>query len=383
MNPSIRWDIYCRVVDNFGDAGVCWRLARQLATEHGLAVTLWIDNVATLARIVPQLDAGADDQAAQGLRVRRFCDNATRDSHPADVVIEGFGCGLPEHTVDAMAAAARRPAWVVLEYLSAEPWIDASQALPSPHPGHALTRSFWFPGFTPRSGGLLREAGLLERRDATVASALARQALLDNAGVGALPDATLVSLFCYANPALPALLECWAEGDDPLVCLVPNGIAGSELDRFLAGQVPHPGAPVTRGRLTVAAVPWVDQDGFDQRLWQCDFNFVRGEDSLVRALWAGRPFVWQLYAQDEDVHLVKMDAFLTRYEADLPPALRSALRAFWYGWNMGAPDAVVAAWPEVVSAMPALRRRGRAWAAQLAGLPDLATRLVNHCEIRL
>ncbi|HET9045379.1 MAG TPA: elongation factor P maturation arginine rhamnosyltransferase EarP, partial [Casimicrobiaceae bacterium] len=38
-----RWDVFCKVVDNFGDAGVCWRLARQLVAEHDLAVTLWID----------------------------------------------------------------------------------------------------------------------------------------------------------------------------------------------------------------------------------------------------------------------------------------------------------------------------------------------------
>ncbi len=166
MTVSLRWDVFCRVVDNFGDAGVCWRLARQLAHEHGIAVTLWIDDVGSLARFVPGLAPDAADQAMAGVRVRRIADPFPADASLPDVVVEGFGCGLPDAYVAAMAAAPKAPVWVVLEYLSAEPWIDASHGLPSPHPRLPLTRWFWFPGFTRRSGGLLREATLLDTRDA-------------------------------------------------------------------------------------------------------------------------------------------------------------------------------------------------------------------------
>lgn len=383
MSPSIRWDVFCRVVDNFGDAGVCWRLARQLAHEHGLAVTLWIDDVRTLARIAPALDPDRADQGAAGIRVRRLTDASTASALPADVVIEGFGCGVPEAYVAAMAAAARAPVWIVLEYLSAEPWIDASHGLPSPHPRYPLTRTFWFPGFTPRSGGLLREAGLLAQRDVATATPWSRAALLHASAVATKPDATLVSLFCYANPALPGLLEAWADGDDPVVCLVPEGAALSELDRFTAGAVPHAGESWKRGALSISVLPMVEQDAFDRRLWQCDLNFVRGEDSLVRAQWAGRPLVWQLYPQEEDAHLAKMDAFLTRYEAGLPGAVRDVQRAFWYGWNDGNADMVVSAWPDLLAALPALRRHAHAWADHLAAGTDLGSLLVNYCENRL
>ena len=101
--------------------------------------------------------------------------------------------------------------------------------------------------------------------------------------------------------------------------------------------MPHPGAPFTRGRLTLAVAPFVDQDAFDRRLWVADLNFVRGEDSFVRAQWAGQPYVWQLYPQDGDAHLVKMDAFLTRLEGSLPEGGRIGQRAFWYAWNTGRP----------------------------------------------
>ena len=188
------------------------------------------------------------------MRVRPLTDAAAAAATPADVVIEGFGCGLPDAYVANMAAAARPPVWIVLEYLSAEPWIDASHGLPSPHPRYPLSRTFWFPGFTPRSGGLVRESELLARRDLATARVAPRAALFRAAGIEAPAGATLVSLFCYANPVLPGLLDAWADGDDPLVCLVPEGVALSALDRFTGGAVPHAGQACTHGALTTAKV---------------------------------------------------------------------------------------------------------------------------------
>ena len=378
-----RWDIFCRVVDNFGDGGVCWRLARQLAAEHGLAVTLWIDDVATLARIEPALDPQRDDQVARGVRVRR-----SSDAHPAvflgpDVVIEAFACGLPDAYREAMAAETRPPVWINLEYLSAEGWVEAAHTLPSPHPLLPLTCWFYFPGFTRGTGGLLREKGLRASRNAFQRDPGSRAALLRDLGVAPRASALVVSLFCYTNPALPELLDAWAEGDEDIVCVVPEGVAQSELDRWTAGAVPHAGAPVVRGRLTLAVARFVDQDAFDRRLWACDLNFVRGEDSLVRALWAAQPLVWHIYPQAEEVHLLKLDALLTRFDAGLDPLTVRDRRAFWLAWNSGLPEAAAAAWPAFRAALPALRANAISRAAALARQTDLTKALVTFCENRL
>ena len=383
MPPSLRWDIFCRIVDNFGDAGVCWRLARQLAHEHGIAVTLWIDDVASLARLVPELAPETADQPAKGIRVRRMSAFEPAEIVLPDVVIEAFGCGLPEAYVAAMAGKSRPPVWVVLEYLSAEPWIDASHGLPSPHPRLPLTRWFWFPGFTPKTGGVLHEADLLGTRDAFRADDVARQRVWTLLGLEEPRNALKVSLFCYPNPALPSLLEAWAEGDEPVVCIVPDGVARSEIDRFTGGAVPHPGMPASRGRLTLAVAPFVDQDAFDRRLWACDLNFVRGEDSFMRAQWAGQPYVWHVYPQEDDAHLAKMDAFLTRIEGTLPVGVRLGQRTFWYAWNAGDPITTVDAWPGYRAAMPGVTVLTAAWARALSRQPDLAEGLVKFCESRL
>ena len=381
---SQHWDIFCAVVDNYGDAGVCWRLARQLVSEHGLTVRLFVDTLPALARIAPAIQPARAQQIAHGVRVCHWegPHGALAGIDPADTVIEAFGCGLPQPYLAAMTARDRQPAWINLEYLSAEAWVGDCHGLPSRHPALPLTRHFFFPGFTPSSGGLLRERDLIARRDAFRADATARSAFWRILGMPALAEQGLVvSLFCYPNAALPALLEAWVEGDEPVLCVVPEGVATSALDAWTGGGVPHAGQQITRGRLTIAGLPFLEQDDFDRLLWCCDVNFVRGEDSFVRAQWAAQAFVWQPYPQAEDAHRLKLDAFLDRYAVALDSAATTALRAMASAWNDRG-DAG-SAWRAFAGVRSGLAAHTDAWAARLAAMPDLATTLVKFCADRV
>src|SRR5215468_10802294 len=207
MPAASRWDIFCRVVDNYGDAGVCWRLARELAAEHALDVTLWQDDLAPLARIAPGVARELPLQRAKDVTIRRWSEPFA-DAEVADVVVEAFGCGLPERYVARMSERPVVPAWFVLEYLSAEPWVDRSHGLASPHPRLPLSRRFWFPGFTQRTGGLLRERGLFAARDRFAAASDAKREFWASLAIPAVADGEMrISLFCYANPALPSLCD--------------------------------------------------------------------------------------------------------------------------------------------------------------------------------
>ena len=381
---TARWDIFCKVVDNFGDAGVAWRLARQLAHEHALAVRLWIDELRPLARFVPGVDSGCDMQRVDGIEIRQWR-TPFAEVAPADVVVEAFGCGLPDVYSSAMARASPPPVWVVLEYLTAEPWIDAAHGLPSPHPRLALTRRFWFPGFTNGTGGLQREAGLIEARDAFRRDAKARAQLWETLALP-VPAAgeCRVSFYCYPGPAVPALFDAWADGDESVSCLVPDGAAAGAVDAWTAGDVPHPGRPVSRGHLTLHSVPFVTQEVFDRLLWSCDVNFVRGEDSFVRAQWAARPFVWHIYPQAENAHLLKLDAFVDRYVDGLGPPEAAAVRRMFNAWNGAtANDDIGGAWRAFAAVRPALLRHGEVWSNQLAALPELVAGLVKAASDRL
>ncbi len=370
---GLRYDIFCRVVDNYGDAGVCWRLARQLASEHGLDVTLRIDRLATLARLEPAIEPDRRFQRQANVDVRVLDDEDDGARSLPDVVIEGFGCGLPDRYLDAMEAQTPAPLWLNLEYLSAEPWVETVHGLASPQPKRALTRHFWFPGFTPHTGGLIREAGLFAARDAALARPASRGA--DNA--------FRITLFCYPNRALPALFDAWSEGDEPIACAIPEGVATAALDVWLHGDVPHAGQSVTHGRLHLDVMPFATQDAFDRLLWRSNLNVVRGEDSFVRAQWAARAFVWQPYPQEGEAHRLKLDAFLVRYAAGLPDEASAPLVAFWRAFNDGDGIGAATAWPAFREANRAVEAYGRRWADELAAIPELTAGLVEFARGRL
>jgi uncharacterized repeat protein (TIGR03837 family) len=402
-------DIFCTVIDNYGDIGVSWRLARQLAVEYGVVVRLWVDKLAALQRIWPPVDA---TQAIQhiplqsiplqhGAKVEvREWTSTWSPVEPAAVVIEAFGCQLPPEYVRAMAGRVPRSLWINLEYLSAEDWVAGCHGLSSPqsvpdpsaqssahlsqHPGSELAKYFFFPGFTADTGGLLRERDLLQRRQAFQENPEAATRFLADCGLGELAEEVrgatarlLVSLFAYEGAPLPDLFETWSKSSRPIICLVPEGRLLGAIGRFFGGARPDAGAVLRRGALTVAVLPFLPQDDYDRLLWGCDLNFVRGEDSFARAQWAGRPFAWHIYPQAEAAHWPKLDAFLDLYRASLPSAEARALGDFWHAWN-GRGD-IAASWHELALQLPALRASAEEWSSQLARQGNLAAALVQFC----
>lgn len=376
----MRLDLFCSVIDNFGDAGVCWRLARQLVAEEGFAVRLWIDRPAVLARLLPGFAAGQAVQRHQGVEIHHWHDDGDF-SDPGEVVVEAFGCPLPPRILQAMAGRRTPPVWINLEYLSAEGWVDGCHGLPSPHPTLPLAKHYFFPGFTATTGGPLREAGLLARQAAFAANPQAAADLFRGLGVVLpTPHALTVSLFCYRDPALEALLAAWSAGPRPLLCLVPQPVADFLPAAYRLADSP-PGAQSRHGALTLQVIPFLEQDRYDELLWSCDLNFVRGEDSFLRAQWAQRPFVWQAYRQPENAHHDKVGAFLDRYLAGAPATLANPLRQAFLAWNGVQPEPLD--WPALLAALPAAATHTRSWAGQLAQLPGLAASLAQFARSRV
>ncbi|MBP8306661.1 MAG: elongation factor P maturation arginine rhamnosyltransferase EarP [Burkholderiaceae bacterium] len=408
--------LYCHVVDNFGDAGVCWRLARQLAREHALEVTLWIDRPEVLRRLVPDLvlDVVQDSrfaQAEQGIAreaalavvepIARPVAGGTLAVRPwpltepigalADAVVCAFGCEPPAWLRNRLAGGPSRPLWLNLEYLSAEDWVDGCHRLASIKPADGACEYFYFPGYRPTTGGLLRERTLLTERDAfhcgTVASTWWR--------AHDLPEqpGRRVSIFCYPDAPLPALLRAMADGPESTIALLPEGVGGAALQGLLDELgAPAPGHRVPRwqfGRLILARLPMLPIDDYDRLLWSCEMNFVRGEDSWLRGLWAGRPMVWQPYRQADEAHRAKLDAFLhwqTQALRGLAPATapRNALTALAdlsHAWSAGTDPG--AAWASVAAALPELTAASAALSREMALQRDLADLLVEFCNSKL
>lgn len=372
----MRWDIFCNVVDNLGDIGVCWRLSRQLAAEHGARVRLWVSDLETFRRLAPAIRPGVEIQPLGEIEVRHWTAGFPQ-VEPAEVVVETFACTLPASYIAAMAVCPRAPVWINLEYLSAESWVEGCHGLPSPQPFRGLTKHFFFPGFTAATGGVLIERGLAQRRDAFQADPEQSRRFLSSLGVPVDAEGEMrVSLFCYPDAPLAGLLEAWRREGRPLRVLAFAGTAGADA---LAAQ--GLGGSGRSGPLRASILPFLSQDDYDRVLWSCDWNFVRGEDSFVRAQLAARPLVWQAYPQEAGAHRLKVEAFLDRYCQPAGSGAAIALGRLWAAWNGLAPAAGLA--PTWAACAGQGRAQAVAWAAHLESLGDLAGNLARFCGERL
>ncbi|MBE9610700.1 elongation factor P maturation arginine rhamnosyltransferase EarP [Chitinilyticum piscinae] len=374
MTTAGNWDIFCKVVDNYGDIGVCWRLARQLAGEYGISVRLWVDDLASFARIAPQLDPAAAEQFLDGVMVCLWAEDFTK-TLPAPVVIEAFACALPAAYRAAMPGVTR--CWLNLEYLSAEDWVEGCHGLGSPQ-GQGLNKYFFFPGFSAGTGGLLQEQAAQHERErwhqADSRKLLARFAPFDER------VSRNVSLFAYPNRALPALLDELVEDDKTSRVYVPDSLITRSVAEYVGGYIDC-GSVWQRDNLQIVTLPMLAQADYDRLLWSCDANFVRGEDSFVRAQWAGKPLIWHIYRQDENTHLEKLAAWQARYLADCASYAASAQAAALAAWNRETADRDV--WRTWLRAQPDLALHARSWAKQLAQHGNLAGNLVSFvgCKV--
>lgn len=371
MKPS--WDIFCSVVDNYGDIGVTWRLARQLVAEHGVAVRLWVDDLGAFAPMCPDADLNARHQWQQGVEVCQWsCD--WQATNAADVVIEAFACQLPEAYLEAMRVRSQPSLWLNLEYLSAEDWVPGCHGLRSMR-SDGLQKFFFFPGFQAGTGGLLLEQGLMEQRKVFQQGTVEKASFLQGLGVVPAANARLISLFAYENAGLARWLDVLATDARANHLLVPQGRILGDLLRWLGGEALQVGALARRGSLTVQVLPFVRQQDYDRLLWSCDFNAVRGEDSFVRAQWAGRPLLWHIYEQQEDAHWVKLEAFLDLYLHGLSAPAAEALRGLWRSWNAG--QDMGPGWHLLTKNESEITEHAERWCLERALQPDLAAALVQ------
>lgn len=374
-----RVDIFCAVIDNFGDIGVCWRLARQLAGEHGWQVCLYVDDLASFARICPAIEPHKAEQQQAGVLIRHwgpaFLASAAELAQ-VDLCIEAFACQIPASYLRQLADANKQALWVNLEYLTAESWAGGCHLLPSPQPGIALAKHFFFPGFTPDTGGLLREQQVVASARAIRQAAPASAASWQQLGIAPpQPDAFVITLFAYSQSGILS----WFAGLAAQPGLTEVLVAEGALAQSLIRQLPQLSTGQwQQGNLRVRLIPFVAQQDYDLLLALSDFNFVRGEDSVIRAHWAGRPFVWQIYRQSEQAHLEKLQAFLQLMLADSPADFAEFWQQVHLLWEQETDFA--RCWPEIIRRYHEICQQTLNWQQKLTAQQDLVSNLVRFVE---
>lgn len=373
------WDIFCRVIDNYGDIGVSWRLARILAQDHAQSVRLWVDDLVALTTLVPPIDPSKEQQIVENVTVLHWRNN-TPTIRPAHFVVEAFGCTLPDEYLKQMPG--HTSAWFNLEYFSAEPWISDYHGLFSPQP-NGLQKQFVFPSTRPQSGGLLRETQLLQ--DHALFTPVDQASWAETWHIP-LPQGLTLLLFGYENHALGALIEQIEQNTNDTVTLyLPHGrLLNSARNHFGRPDL-KAGDTIEHGLIRLHVLPFLPQAQFDRLLWLCDILFVRGEDSLVRALWAGKPFIWQIYPTDDQAHWKKLDALLDTCRAELPPAAFDASfdawRTFTHDWNRQ--HLTPQSWQNLVAYLGDLTKAAGANRTMLSAQNELSAWLVKTAHERL
>ena len=385
--PALSVLIFCSVVDNFGDIGICWRLARQLVAEQHCLVHLFVDDLESFSRICPAVDFEQTRQQIAGVTILRWQPDIPPHAQLTDaeltqiaLCIEALACTIPVDFINRLSIANPAAIWLNLEYLTAEDWAAGCHGLPSPQAGVKLKKYFFFPGFTPQVGGLLREQHVVPRAQQLRQDPVLQRQAWQQLGLDVPAEGSRVmSLFAYSQAGINDWLQVLSRDDRPNLLLVAEGALAASLcqhDAELART-----RRLQRGSLTLQILPFVPQQDYDLLLALCELNFVRGEDSVIRAHWAGQPFIWQIYRQAEQAHLDKLQAFLQLMLADAEPSLAALIKALHLAWEQE--QGFAALWPEFVQHTDAIRELTLRWQRKLLDQQDLASNLVRFVQNRL
>lgn len=386
--------LFCRVIDNFGDIGVSWRLARQLQQEQGLQVVLWVDDVQALQSLLPAADVSACHACYEGITVLQWRDALVADLMQevpvADVVIETFACDVPDAV--RLWMVDKPILWLNLEYLTAETWVDDVHLLPSLQ-GNGVKKYFFCPGFSDKTGGVSYEQALLAQ-ERPVNSEKQLQ-LRQQYGLPSFADSVHVYVFGYADAMWPKWLRMWRHGAQKTVVWLAQGGLLADLQNHFPelNALQQVGDKVSLQQVTVCLVPFVAQSEFDHVLQAADVSVVRGEDSVLRALWQGRVFWWQIYRQEDNAHHIKLQAFWQRCRTHGQGLQAACDETVWQA-HQALSDELngvrelddverAQAWAMVLQQQAQLMAVLQMWRAQLWQQQSLATQLANFMRLQL
>jgi uncharacterized repeat protein (TIGR03837 family) len=354
--------LICKVIDFFGDIGVAWRIAKQLKVDFNVEVHLLIDDLLTAQRLIPSIDISFQKQTIDGIFIYRcdFTEDSTSLPPPPKFVFNLFNIDLPH--IYKTLIKRNKSKYIAIEYLSAEPWVDNFHLKPSIDPKSGLIKTFFYPGFTNQTGGLIREKGLFLRR--TNFDESKRKKVIQS--LGGNPNLYSISLFYYPIQKIEVFLDAIDHLKKTIQFFIPQYLF--DLLRLES----------TYQSINIIPYPFLNHDDFDDLLWSCDLNFVRGEDSWIRAIWAGKPFIWQPYIQENNIHLIKLKAFLKRYCEGCDQDLSEVLIKMHDDWSNNKFNEVL--WHSFFKLQPQLEAFALNQSHHYFKEPSFVESLVDYCS---
>lgn len=309
-------DIFCEIIDNFGDIGVVYRLAKELKTFYNGEVKIRVilnrmDEFLNMNKKAKNVDYQEIDDIIY-MTDKYLAKNICTFS-PANVIIETFGCHILEGYLEK--AKVESSLLINLEYLSGEDWIEGIHLMESPLGAEKLKKYFFMPGFTEKTGGVIVDSLFLNRKKDVLAN---KEFYLKKYVPEIDGNYFLGTVFSYEKNFLPLLHTLSENGKEN--CLLILGEKSQTSIKEIAKNlnISYLKEDSYRYKNTlIKFIPFLEQEEYEELINLADYNFVRGEDSFVRALLTGKPFVWHIYLQDEMAHMDKIDGFIKRYDETL------------------------------------------------------------------
>ena len=281
-------DIFCQVIDNYGDVGVAYRLAREFKR-------VYLNK--KLRFIINQMEELNLIKKSEEIEIITYQD-ISKIENSADLIIESFGCEIPKEYMDR--ALKNSKLIINLEYFSAEDWVDDFH-LQESFLGENLKKYFFIPGLSKKSGGILLDNEFLERKKKVTKN---KRYYLKKIGINEKYD-LIGSVFSYEKN-FDFLIEELKKLDKKILLLILSEKTQKNFIKYFDNVNNY-------DKIKFVKLPFFTYDKYEELLALCDFNLVRGEDSFVRALLLGKPFLWHIYPQDENTHIKKLESFLEKY----------------------------------------------------------------------
>ena len=281
-------DIFCQVIDNYGDVGVAYRLAREFKRVYPNKKLRFVINQIEELNLI---------RKSEDIEIILYKD-ISKIENSADLIIESFGCEIPKEYMDK--ALKNVKLIINLEYFSAEKWVDDFH-LQESFLGGNLKKYFFIPGLSEKSGGILLDNEFLERKKKVEAN---KEYYLEKFEIKEKYD-LIGSIFSYEKN-FDSLIEELKKLDKKIILLILSEKTQKNFIKYFDNGNNY-------DKIKFVKLPFFTYDKYEELLALCDFNLVRGEDSFVRALLLGKPFLWHIYPQDENTHIKKLESFLEKY----------------------------------------------------------------------
>lgn len=305
--------VLCKVVDNFGDIGVVWRLCKQLKNVNKSAeINLIVDDLKSFNKICNEIKInGVFEQKVENINIIDwnafdFCYEkfSKNDGEMLSLILECFQCGRPDWMEKILFEDKlnRTVQIIMIDYLTAEKYAEDFHCLESLTRSKKVQKINFMPGFTEKTGGLIIDdewCFISERK---------------NEGP--------VLIFTYERDWKP-LARVLINADKKVKLARGRG-----FDSFAGAWEKCSG-----NAKNLIELPYLNQDEWDKMMKDCSILIIRGEESMSRACLSGIPFIWHAYPQSDEYQLVKVNALLERMKIYFSDDEYKIIKDVWISFN--------------------------------------------------